>query len=252
MSKTRARTFSAIRPAYWICQLSPATGCQQPGQGTGAGSDVCAVVASTPQPGSTTSRPAMIVTSRIGLIVRTPAPDARPGTSGRLNRMSDPDPPAKTPARPRLVVATEGRPIMPEVIARAVELAPAEGADVLVIAIARVWGTSLGFPNPWLLPSKREWDAQREIAGKAVRALQKAGLGAQAYVVGTRRPGKRIVREAAAFGAVAIVMGADPSRGLLGDFSWSQEPHRVVRRSKRIPVHLVLDQRSGQRRRPDR
>ena len=167
--------------------------------------------------------------------------------------MSDPDPPAETPARPRLVVATEGRPIAPEVVTRAAELAPSEGADVLVIAIARVWGTSLGFPNPWLLPSKREWDAQREIARKAVRELQKAGLGAQAHVVGTRRPGKRIVREATAFGATAIVMGADPSRGLLGDFSWSQEPHRVARRSKQIPVHLVLLEPSGgERRRRDR
>lgn len=141
--------------------------------------------------------------------------------------------------RIRLVVATEGRPIATSVIARAVELAPAEGADVLVIAIARVWGTSLGFPSPWLLPSKREWDAQRAIVGKAVRALERAGLSAQAHVIGTRRAGKRIVAEATAFGAVAIVMGADPKRGLLGDFSWSQEPHRVARRSKRIPVHLV-------------
>lgn len=160
--------------------------------------------------------------------------------------MNEPDRPGEPPPRrPRLVVATEGRPITAGVIARAVELAPADGADVLVIAIARVWGTSLGFPNPWLLPSRREWDAQREIARKAVRALQKAGLGAQAHVVGTRRPGKRIVREAAAFGAEAIVMGADPSRGLLGDFSWSQEPYRVVRRSKRIPVHLVVAERGG-------
>ena len=137
----------------------------------------------------------------------------------------------------RIVVASEGRPIDPAVIARAAELAPA--GEALVVTIARVFGTSLGFPNPWLLPSRREWDAQREIAGKAVKALERAGISAQARVIGTRRAGKRILAEATLFGAQAIVMGADPKRSILGDFSWSQEPHRVAHRSKQIPVHLV-------------
>ena len=35
-------------------------------------------------------------------------------------------------------------------------------------------------------------------------------------------------------------MGADPDRGLLGDFAWQHEPYRVARRSRRIPVYLVL------------
>jgi len=139
----------------------------------------------------------------------------------------------------RIVVASEGRPIDPAVVTRAVELAGGEPAEVLVVTVARVWGTSLGFPNPWLLPSKREWDAQREIARKAVKALEKSGLQASAHVFGSRRPGRRIVAEATRFGATAIVMGADPKRPVLGDLSWSQEPHRVARRSKRIPVHLV-------------
>ena len=54
-----------------------------------------------------------------------------------------------------------------------------------------------------------------------------------------------------AFGADAIVMGTDRDRGMVGDFMWSQEPHRVARRS-RIPVHLVpvperLATKSGKR-----
>jgi len=53
------------------------------------------------------------------------------------------------------------------------------------------------------------------------------------------------------------VMGADPHRGWTGDFMWSQEPHRVDRRST-IPVHLVAlaareprrgEKTSGKRRR---
>ncbi|HUZ84571.1 MAG TPA: universal stress protein [Gaiellales bacterium] len=166
--------------------------------------------------------------------------------------MADAQQPAAAPERRRLVVASEGRPITSAVIARAVELARPGGADVLVVSVARVWGTSLGFPNPWLLPSRREWEAQREIAAAAVKALQKAGLSAQARVVGTRRPGKRIVTEAARFGATAIVMGADPRRRLIGDLSWSQEPHRVVRRSKRIPVHLVVAEPRAAAARPAR
>jgi hypothetical protein len=58
-------------------------------------------------------------------------------------------------------------------------------------------------------------------------------------VLATRRPGRRILKEASMRSVEAIVMGADPSRGrLLGDFSWSQEPQRVARRAK-VPVHLV-------------
>jgi len=57
-------------------------------------------------------------------------------------------------------------------------------------------------------------------------------------VIGTRRAAKRILAEAARFGADAIVMGADPKRVLVGDFLWSQEPYRVARRA-RVPVYLV-------------
>jgi nucleotide-binding universal stress UspA family protein len=57
-------------------------------------------------------------------------------------------------------------------------------------------------------------------------------------VIGTRRAAKRILRAARAFDADAIVMGTDPHRRWVGDFMWSQEPHRIDRRST-IPVHLV-------------
>ena len=109
---------------------------------------------------------------------------------------------------------------------------------VLVISIARVWGTSLGFPNPGLNPTKREWDAQRLLVREAREALEKAGFDASGHIIGTRRAAKRIVAEATRFRADAIVMGADRDRGLLGDFMWSQEPYRVARRA-RVPVYLV-------------
>ena len=154
-----------------------------------------------------------------------------------LRRASLPPDPA-TLRIERLVVASEGRPIPWVVLQRAFELARPAKATVLVISIARVWGTSLGFPNPGLNPTKREWDAQRLLVREAREALEKAGFDASGHIIGTRRAAKRIVGEATRFRADAIVMGADRDRGLLGDFMWSQEPYRVARRS-RVPVYLV-------------
>jgi universal stress protein family protein len=132
--------------------------------------------------------------------------------------------------------------ITPDAVAAAARLARELNAEVRVFSIARIWGTSLGLPMPGLLPSKREWDEQREHVTDAVEMLRKQGIGAEGHVIASRKPGKRIVREAKFRGCDAIVMSADPSRHwLLADFMWSQEPQRVRRRATRaeIPVHLV-------------
>ena len=111
-----------------------------------------------------------------------------------------------------------------------------------MFSVARVWGTSLGLPNPGLMPSKREWDAQRAVVASAVNALKRKGVSADGHVLATRKATKRIVGEARRLGCDAIVMSADPPRGkLLGDLMWSQEPYRVRRRA-RLPVHLVVDE----------
>jgi nucleotide-binding universal stress UspA family protein len=157
---------------------------------------------------------------------------------GAVFRRASPPPDPATLRVERLVVASEGRPIDWSVLQQAFELARPAGAQVRVISIARVWGTALGFPNPHLNPSRREWDAQRLLVREAVQALEKAGFETSGHVVGTRRAARRIVVEAERFGAEAIVMGADPKRQLLGDFLWSQEPYRVARRA-RVPVYLV-------------
>jgi len=154
-----------------------------------------------------------------------------------FRKASPPPAPGTFPVN-RVVVASEGREIAWPVLQQAFELARPAGASVHVVTIARVWGTSLGFPNPGLNPTRQEWDEQRLIARRAVEAIEKAGFEASARVIGTRRAGKRILGEARAFGADAIVMGCDGKRRLLGDFSWSQEPYRVLRRA-RVPVYLV-------------
>jgi nucleotide-binding universal stress UspA family protein len=123
----------------------------------------------------------------------------------------------------------------------AIRMARRCDAPVHVFSVARVWGTSLGFPNPGLMPSKREWDAQHKIVDQAVARLRRKGVDADGRVVGTRGAAKRIVREARRLGCDAIVMGADPPRGrFVGDFMWSQEPYRVRRRAGDLPVYLVV------------
>ena len=139
----------------------------------------------------------------------------------------------------RILLASEGRAIAPPVLDRVVQMARRSGASVHVLSIARVHGVAFGLPNPGLLPTKREWDEQREGVRRAVARLRRKGIEADGHVLGTRNATKRIVQEAERERCDAIVMGSDPDRSrLLADFIWSQEPQRVRRRAK-VPVFLV-------------
>jgi nucleotide-binding universal stress UspA family protein len=140
-----------------------------------------------------------------------------------------------------VLLASEDRDISPEAIALAGKIAERSKAPVHVLVIARIWGTSFGFPNPGLMPNKREWDEQRKKAELAVRTLKDWGLEADGHVLGTRNAAKKIVEMARVQGCGAIVMTADEPRGrLVGNMIWSQEPYRVRRRAD-IPVYLVTE-----------
>ena len=162
-------------------------------------------------------------------------------TTPRVRRKQPP--PNEEPGRfERILLASEGRPIPDAAIDRVVELARPTGASVRVFSIARVHGVAFGMPSPGLLPTKKEWDEQRQIVNKAVARLERKGIEADGHVVGTRKSTKRILQEAMLAGCDAIVMGADPDRGrVVGDLLWSQEPQRVRRRAK-VPVFLVTDE----------
>jgi nucleotide-binding universal stress UspA family protein len=141
----------------------------------------------------------------------------------------------------RILLASEGRPISDAAVARTVELAREGSATVRVFSVARIHGVSFGMPNPGLLPTKKEWAAQREIVDKAIKRLKRKGIKADGHVVGTRAGYKRIVDEASKEGCDAIVMAADPDRNrVIGNALWSQEPQRVRRKAK-VPVYLVVD-----------
>jgi nucleotide-binding universal stress UspA family protein len=140
-----------------------------------------------------------------------------------------------------VLLASEGREFDRGAIDLAARIARRSGAPVHVFSITRIWGTSFGFPNPGLMPSKREWDEQRKRAAKAVARLERKGITADARVIGTRAGAKRIVKEARRRGCDAIVMAADPPRHpALANFMWSQEPYRVRRRAD-VPVFLVVE-----------
>lgn len=142
-----------------------------------------------------------------------------------------------------VLLASEEREIPRAAVDLAARIAERSNAPVHVFSIARVWGTSFGFPNPGLLPSKKEWDKQHEVVRKAVARLRRKGIEADARVIGTRAAAKRIVQEAKRRDCDAIVMGADPPKNaLIRDFSWSQEPYRVKGRAGDIPVYLVLEE----------
>ncbi len=155
---------------------------------------------------------------------------------------SSTDPPDPATVQPdRVLLASEGREIPQRAVEFAAGLARQGGGVVHVFSIARVWGTSLGLPNPGLLPSKRDWEVQRDLVAAAVKALKRQGVKAEGHVLATRKATKRIVSEAERLGCAVIVMGADPPRNrFVGDFMWSQEPYRVRRRAGR-PVYIVTE-----------
>lgn len=153
-------------------------------------------------------------------------------------RAAEPPDPATLVLR-RVLLASEGRPFPDAAIDFAARLAEASSAPVTVLSVARVWGTSLGFPNPALLPSRHEWEEQQQLVAAAVEALTAMGITSHGHVVGTRRAASRIASEAGRLDCGAIVMAADPPRHwLVADLLWSQEPYRVRRRA-RVPVYLV-------------
>jgi nucleotide-binding universal stress UspA family protein len=140
----------------------------------------------------------------------------------------------------RILLASEGRPIPPAAVARAVELAE-PGANVHVFTVARIHGTAFGMPSPGLFPTKKEWAAQREIVAKTIKRLERKGLAANGHVLGTRNATKKIIEEAKKEGCEAIVMAADVDRNrVTGNMMWTQEPQRVRRKAK-LPVYLVFD-----------
>ncbi|MFZ0558529.1 MAG: hypothetical protein WAM55_04495 [Methylovirgula sp.] len=88
-----------------------------------------------------------------------------------------PEPPdAGSFAPASILLASEGRRIPAEAVEFAANLSRKSKAAVHVFMIARVWGSSFGLPHPGLMPTKREWQQQRDLVAEAVRLLQQRGF----------------------------------------------------------------------------
>ncbi len=157
-----------------------------------------------------------------------------------------PDPPdPRTFAPASILLASEGRRFPAEAVEFAIELSRGSKAPVLVLMIARIWGSAFGLPHPSLMPTRHEWQVQRDAVAEAVDHLQRRGVEATGKVVSSRNAAKRILAEAKRRRpGNSIVMAAPaPRHWLIANFFWEQEPYRV-RRLAESPVYLVIEGQS--------
>jgi hypothetical protein len=103
-----------------------------------------------------------------------------------------------------VLIATIGAPVPPTVIRHAVELS--DGRPVAIVSIARIYGSSLGLPNPGLLPTRKEMEEQRAVVTSAMDRLERSGVEAWGQVAATRRYAKTIARAARARGVDHVLV----------------------------------------------
>jgi nucleotide-binding universal stress UspA family protein len=153
-----------------------------------------------------------------------------------------PEPPDPGSFAPRsILLASEGKSIPPEAVKFAALLSGKSKAQVHVFVIARIWGSSFGLPHPGLMPTKREWQSQRDMVAETIAQLKCHGVEATGAVVSSRNASKRILTEAKRRHPDAIVMAAPPPRHwFIANYLWEQEPYRV-RRLAEAPVYLITE-----------
>ncbi len=103
-----------------------------------------------------------------------------------------------------VLIASNGEKIPGAAIRQALRVSA--GEPVAVVTIARIYGSSLGLPNPGLMPTRKEMDEQKEIVQRAVSSLEKGGSEAWGQIAASRRPTKTIARAAAARGVRHVLV----------------------------------------------
>jgi len=101
---------------------------------------------------------------------------------------------------------------------------------VAVVSIARIYGYSLGLPNPGLLPTRKEMDEQRALVTKAIDRLERSGVEAWGQVAATRRYAGTIVKAARARGVdhVLVVTPQVPRWRLMIEGDLAREVRRRI------------------------
>ena len=136
-----------------------------------------------------------------------------------------------------ILVASAGDPIPAEVLARVRDLTGDSRPPVLIVSVARIWGTALGLPNPGLYPTRQEMEQQREHVAAAATALAREGFPVQTDVLRARNASKAIARYAEKRDCRAVVI-ADPDSTRWRRMFFGDVP-REIRRRTRIQVEPV-------------
>jgi len=105
-----------------------------------------------------------------------------------------------------VVLASTGVPFGEEALRAAAEAG--RGERVAVVSIAKLYGYAFGLPNPGLMPTPKEREAQARVVGDALDRLRRWGVTADAQVVITRNPAKSIARIARRRGAREVALQA--------------------------------------------
>jgi hypothetical protein len=138
-----------------------------------------------------------------------------------------------------VLLVTDGRErFSRRAVARAAALAGSR--RVAVLAIAKIYGTSLGLPNPGLLPTKAEMRERIGWVDDAIARLEHDGVEADGQVASARRAVKTIARVAQTRKVQTVVMDETSATGwrraVEGDPAAALA--RVLRRSG-ISVEIV-------------
>ena len=147
------------------------------------------------------------------------------------------DPQPTAPAA--VLLASDGRKrFSRRAVARAAALAGSR--PVAVLTIAKIYGTSLGLPNPGLLPTKAEMTERVGWVDDALNRLHADGVEADGQVASARRAVKTIARVAHTRKVETVVMDETSANGwrraVEGDPAATVA--RVLRRSG-ISVEIV-------------
>jgi nucleotide-binding universal stress UspA family protein len=124
---------------------------------------------------------------------------------------SGPLPAVSAPVGP-ILVASAGEPFPRAVLDAVVDAAGEERPEVVVLSVARIWGTALGLPHPGLYPTRREMDDQWVVVDTAADCLKEHGFPVRTAVVRARHAGRAIARSADKLGAGLVVIAAPGGR----------------------------------------
>jgi hypothetical protein len=103
-----------------------------------------------------------------------------------------------------LIAAPMGDPIPSSAVKAA--LALSDGQPVAVVTIARIYGSSMGLPNPGLMPTRREMAAQKSQVEKTLAQIERSGTQAWGQVAASRKPIKTIAEAARARGVRHVIV----------------------------------------------